>query len=73
MRFDIPDKQGEKRDMNKQEQFLNLMQEQKQICGKCYLWDSDGCYCSADASINICEFFNRIDALYTSEPEQGNQ
>lgn len=60
--------------MNRKEQFLNLMQKQKQICEKCYLWDNDGYYCWADASTNICEFFNRIDALYTSEAkEQGKE
>ena len=54
--------------MDKKELFLNLMQEQKQICKKCYLWDNDGCYCASDGrNTEVCEFFNRIDALYSNE------
>jgi len=55
--------------MDKKESFLNLMQEQKQICEKCYLWDNDGCYCASDGrNTEVCEFFNRIDALYPDSP-----
>jgi hypothetical protein len=55
--------------MEKKESFLNLMQEQKQICEKCYLWDNDGCYCASDGrNTKVCEFFNHIDALYSDLP-----
>ena len=55
--------------MEKKESFLNLMQEQKQICEKCYLWDNDGCYCASDGrNTKVCEFFNHIDALYSDPP-----
>jgi RecJ-like exonuclease len=57
--------------MEKKESFLNLMQEQKQICEKCYLWDNDGCYCASDGrNTKVCEFFNHIDALYSDPPSE---